>query len=169
MKKNNASLFRLYENVKKGTLIYQMSDGTFLPDEQQPNPINDSMYSPHISTRYKNVVIGSNGLPKSYNLTTNELVETNKFLPELYNIRENCCGCTACYAICPVRKFLPNNGEGSIGKFGEIYSLPHGAIYMESDEEGFLYPVVDASLCIRCYKCLSVCPIKEHDKKRLFE
>ena len=43
-------------------------------------------YNPHKSTRYKN----------------KEISTSAKSLPELYENRENCCGCTACYAICPV-------------------------------------------------------------------
>ncbi|MBE5875878.1 MAG: 4Fe-4S dicluster domain-containing protein [Lachnospiraceae bacterium] len=81
----------------------------------------------HESTRYKNEDIK----PKN-----DRVVE--KKLPEIYEKRENCCGCSACYAVCPV-----------------------GAISMEPDEEGFLYPVVDASQCIRCYKCLTVCAFKK--------
>ena len=58
-------------------------------------------------------------------------------IPVLFENKESCCGCTACYAICPMR-----------------------AITMEEDEEGFDYPVIDKELCIRCYKCIKVCPIK---------
>lgn len=61
-----------------------------------------------------------------------------KTLPKLFNLKENCCGCSACYAICPVH-----------------------AITMELDEEGFLYPIVDACTCIRCNKCLKVCAFKK--------
>ena len=57
--------------------------------------------------------------------------------PILYNRREECCGCTACYAICP-----------------------KDAISMQPDEEGFDYPVIEDSKCIRCYQCIKVCPIK---------
>jgi len=59
-------------------------------------------------------------------------------IPVLYVRKEDCCGCTACYAICPV-----------------------DAVSMEPDEEGFDYPTVNSDKCIRCYMCLKVCPIKE--------
>lgn len=49
--------------------------------------------------------------------------------------KEKCCGCTACYNICP-----------------------RGCISMISDEEGFLYPIVNAELCINCGLCEKVCP-----------
>lgn len=60
-----------------------------------------------------------------------------KELPILYRRKEECCGCTACYAICP-----------------------KSAITMEEDEEGFEYPHIDGEKCVRCYICLSVCPMK---------
>jgi len=76
-----------------------------------------------------------------------ELIEGNKNkpLPVLYAKKEDCCGCSACFAICPVTS---NNDN-------------HKAIEMIADEEGFLYPVVDAEKCIQCYQCLHVCPFKE--------
>lgn len=66
-------------------------------------------------------------------------MKTNKekSIPVLYNSKEECCGCTACCAICPKE-----------------------AISMEEDEEGFEYPKVDERKCICCYQCLKVCPIK---------
>ena len=63
---------------------------------------------------------------------------TEKKIPILYNRKEECCGCTACYAICSQR-----------------------AISMVLDEEGFEYPSIDEKLCIRCYRCTKVCPLKK--------
>lgn len=60
-----------------------------------------------------------------------------KDIPVLFDKKEKCSGCTACYAICP-----------------------RGAILMAEDKEGFLYPKIDADQCIRCNKCLKVCPFK---------
>ncbi len=56
---------------------------------------------------------------------------------DLYRKKEECCGCGACADICPTR-----------------------AIRMHRDREGFAYPFVDGSLCVRCGRCESVCPIK---------
>lgn len=112
------------------------------PDTSQPNPdenyaITTGAYTPHENTRYMNVIIGENGKAKSRGK------DCDKELPELYKAREDCCGCTACYAVCPVK-----------------------AICMRPDEEGFEYPVVDSMVCIRCYKCISVCPIKQKDGEK---
>ena len=70
---------------------------------------------------------------------------TEKRIPVLYKNDENCCGCSACYAVCPVE-----------------------AIAMEKDNEGFIYPVVLENKCIYCYKCLSVCMFKNDQKKKGF-
>lgn len=58
-------------------------------------------------------------------------------IPVLYDQKSSCCGCTACYATCPKQ-----------------------AITMKVDEEGFEYPKILEEDCIRCYKCIGVCPIK---------
>lgn len=52
------------------------------------------------------------------------------------NKKEDCCGCHACVSICPAK-----------------------CIQMQSDAEGFLYPVTDESLCTDCGLCESVCPV----------
>lgn len=52
------------------------------------------------------------------------------------NSKKDCCGCNACYSICPT-----------------------SCIKMIEDEEGFLYPNVDGSKCIGCEKCINVCPM----------
>lgn len=49
--------------------------------------------------------------------------------------KEACCGCTACLSVCPRQ-----------------------CIRMETDEEGFLYPVTDAEHCTGCGLCEKVCP-----------
>ena len=54
-----------------------------------------------------------------------------KEIPELYKRKEECCGCSACYAVCPKE-----------------------AILMVADDEGFEYPQIEDSKCIRCYQCI---------------
>ena len=70
--------------------------------------------------------------------TTEEKLKTP---PTLFNRKEDCCGCTACVVICPKE-----------------------AIAMPEDSEGFFYPSINKQLCICCYQCLKVCPIKAAKK-----
>lgn len=49
-----------------------------------------------------------------------------------------CTGCGACMSSCPV-----------------------GAITMERDKKGFLYPKIDDDKCIKCKKCVMSCPVNE--------
>lgn len=58
--------------------------------------------------------------------------------PILYEDNFKCCGCTACYSICPQQ-----------------------AITMKMDNEGFYYPYLDPDKCIKCYTCLHVCMYKK--------
>lgn len=60
--------------------------------------------------------------------------------------KSECCGCTACTAICS-----------------------KDAIVMKEDEEGFLYPVVDKATCIKCGACEKVCPILHTSKEASFK
>lgn len=62
--------------------------------------------------------------------------------PVLYKEKSDCCGCTACYAICPQK-----------------------AITMVKDEEGFEYPKIDGSKCVQCFSCVRVCPFKESQQE----
>lgn len=56
----------------------------------------------------------------------------------LYQKKQDCCGCELCSMVCPKQ-----------------------IIEMREDEEGFLYPQVkDESACINCNRCISVCPVK---------
>ena len=50
--------------------------------------------------------------------------------------KKNCCGCNACGDVCA-----------------------HGAISFKTDNEGFWYPVVNASKCKDCGLCKEVCPV----------
>ena len=50
--------------------------------------------------------------------------------------KKDCCGCHACSAICAKH-----------------------CITMKSDEEGFLYPIVDKDACTNCGLCEKVCPM----------
>lgn len=53
--------------------------------------------------------------------------------------KKDCCGCHACYSACPKQ-----------------------CVTMMEDEEGYLYPKVDTSLCIDCGLCEKVCPILQY-------
>ena len=57
-----------------------------------------------------------------------------KDYPKLYENKIDCCGCGACMAICS-----------------------SNAISMKMDNEGFVYPVVNFKLCIKCYMCINTC------------
>lgn len=83
--------------------------------------------------------------PRDFRRGEMEKIMKNKnSIPKLYERKEECCGCTACYSICP-----------------------QCAIIMEEDEEGFIYPLIDEKKCIRCKLCLKVCPIKYAQNKRI--
>lgn len=104
----------------------------FAPPDNTPyryrdgSPVDASPgYHPHAFTRFRN-----------WGADVSAAV-AKRDLPELYRDRSECCGCTACAAVCP-----------------------RGAIAMEPDEEGFLYPVIDISSCIRCCKCEEACVFK---------
>lgn len=61
-----------------------------------------------------------------------------KKIPDLCSDKRSCCGCAACYSLCPV-----------------------GAITMEPDKKGFPYPKIDENKCIRCQKCIRICAFKK--------
>lgn len=53
----------------------------------------------------------------------------------------DCCGCRACEQVCV-----------------------HKALHFKEDNEGFLYPVLDSSLCVDCGLCGKVCPLMNPEK-----
>ena len=59
------------------------------------------------------------------------------------NDKKDCCGCSACVQRCPKQ-----------------------CISLYEDEEGFLYPRVDKTVCIDCGLCEKVCPIINQDEPR---
>ena len=61
----------------------------------------------------------------------------DKEYPVFFENKQECCGCTACYSICP-----------------------KAAIQMMTDEEGFLYPQLIHKNCVKCYLCIEVCSFK---------
>jgi len=61
-----------------------------------------------------------------------------KSIPDLCSDKRKCCGCAACYSVCPA-----------------------GAIIMKPDEKGFPYPSIDEKKCIRCQQCIRVCAFKK--------
>lgn len=110
-----------------------------------------SLSEKNTSTRYVNIHDDATNFylrkDKSGNITK---VQTDKDLPVLYSDKKDCCGCSACFSACHCQGFGGNENEKDT----------KGAITMMPDEEGFLYPVVDAEICIRCYQCISVCDFK---------
>lgn len=66
---------------------------------------------------------------------------------QIFTSKNECCGCSACEQICP-----------------------KNAIKMTADNEGFLYPEIDSSLCVECGACKKVCAfqngcVKNHSQK----
>ena len=63
---------------------------------------------------------------------------------DTYIQKETCSGCMACAKECPV-----------------------GCISHTTDEEGFMYPKVNLSMCIDCNNCVDICPFTHPEKHKL--
>ena len=61
-----------------------------------------------------------------------------KQIPDLAGDKALCCGCAACYSVCPTE-----------------------SIQMIADEKGFWYPKIKEESCIRCQRCMRVCAFKK--------
>lgn len=64
-----------------------------------------------------------------------------KEFPTLFKKKDECCGCMVCYVSCS-----------------------QNAIVIQRDKTGFAYPVIKENNCVKCYKCINLCPIKKHEK-----
>lgn len=62
--------------------------------------------------------------------------EENSMIDQQLNSKKDCMGCYACASICPLE-----------------------CIRMQTDDEGFWYPLVDYDQCISCSQCIDACPI----------
>ncbi len=89
---------------------------------------------------YRNNVGKKEGIHIEHEKNSVDNTKAGSKIPQLYDAKEECCGCNACYSVC--------NSH---------------AITMCPDEKGFLYPKIDTNKCSRCYSCLRVCPIKTVD------
>lgn len=61
-----------------------------------------------------------------------------------YKLNQKCTGCMACYNACP-----------------------NGAITIEENLEGFLFPKINEKLCINCNLCDRVCPINKKNNENI--
>ncbi|MBQ8297281.1 MAG: Coenzyme F420 hydrogenase/dehydrogenase, beta subunit C-terminal domain [Ruminococcus sp.] len=59
----------------------------------------------------------------------------------LFDDKKNCCGCGACLNACS-----------------------KNAIAMQEDSYGYVYPVIDDSLCVECGRCRQVCAFQNKDE-----
>ena len=68
--------------------------------------------------------------------------QVNKLDKSIINIKDSCYGCGVCVKKCPF-----------------------GAISLEENEEGFLYPKISEELCKNCGRCANECISARRDKK----
>ena len=115
-------------------LIHESAESTYSEIEY------DSIRQPlqmmrSVSLGYlKKILSGENVTPADC-ITQFYVKKANKQLKHVgEKAKDACCGCGACAAICP-----------------------SDSITLKLNDEGFFYPSVDESRCIRCQKCLHTC------------
>lgn len=59
-------------------------------------------------------------------------------MDRVFESKKDCCGCMACYNVCP-----------------------KNAIIIQEDEYGFKYPKIDANKCVNCGLCIKTCPLRQ--------
>ena len=64
----------------------------------------------------------------------------------VFREKTECSGCGACLNVCP-----------------------RNCIAMKRDDEGFVYPEIDQTLCIDCHKCQKLCPFQQEVVKAIIK
>lgn len=64
------------------------------------------------------------------------IIKREVAVPNIANSEKNCCGCSLCANICPQK-----------------------AIMIKANKKGFLFPQINAALCVSCGACEKVCPL----------
>ena len=93
----------------------------------------------HIKQRLQEMMPAYQGLARGAALYMQRMIEGKELLmpgAQLLPAKDRCTGCALCSQVC-----------GS------------GAIRMEKDAEGFLYPRTDAELCVKCGLCGKMCAV----------
>ncbi|MBQ6432117.1 MAG: polysaccharide pyruvyl transferase family protein [Oscillospiraceae bacterium] len=129
--------FVVFERVEGGSSmssrISSVLKKTGLEDRQFPKVLLPDVDSCDF-TKASSVVSAEREITVQFLQTALADADTGNIKPVLAS-RAHCTGCGACEAACPT-----------------------GAIRMEADAEGFLYPRVDITKCVGCLACERSCP-----------
>ena len=111
-------------------------DSEIIFSEIEYNNVDERMSKMRlISLTYLRKILSGDTVMRDDCITNVFCTRENKRLNNVGQKNESeCCGCCACSTVCPA-----------------------GAISMEPNEDGFLYPTVDEGKCIHCHKCVDIC------------